>query len=437
VRAALRRPGLRTGSPDRDLALRLLCGAGLLVPPGIVETRPPSVVVDDPLTLVTAVRGGLPVLCLVLVLVLARPTLRPLGVREHLLAGYLLVVLASTVWSLAPSATFLKAGHLVVAYALLVVLARTWADRRAALDDLAVVAWTVVLLAAAGAGLLSDRTLRPTGGRLLSVYPHLEPVVLGMVAAVAVLMALGAAGPALLRRRLPRVVLGSVSLAVLLLTGSRGGLALCLVGVLTMAALGALRRPRPLTAVGLLAGLVLLVLSPLGATLRARLSPSLVAEHVGNLGGRLPMWGDAWATASESPLVGFGYYAGHRLGRYAELFEERFGVLITAYGTVQTPYVDGTWVETLLDVGAVGVLALAAFVAGSAVLVWRSRHSAGGALHLALVVVFVLYSVQDFTLQQVGYPMFFFGGLLLAPLVVARAASERCTPSAAQRETDV
>jgi O-antigen ligase len=432
VTALSRRPRRWTGSLDRPLVLRLLCVAGLLVPSGIVETRPPTVVVEDPLTLVTAVRGGLPLLCLLLVLVLARPTLRPLGLREHLLAVYLLVVLASTAWSLAPSATFLKAGHLAVAYALLVVLSRTWVDRRSALDDLAVVAWTVVLLAAAGAVLLPERTLRPTGGRLLAVYPHLEPVVLGMLASVAVLMVVGAAGPAPLRQPLPRLALGLVSLAVLLLTGSRGGLVLCIVGVLAMAALGSWRRPRALPSIGLLAGLVLLVLSPLGATLRARLAPSLVAEHLSNLGGRLPMWSDAWAAAVESPVVGFGYYAGHRLGPYAELFEERFGALIIAYGTGQTPYVDGTWVETLLDVGAVGVLALAAFVGASALLVWRSRRTDGWPLHVALVLVFVLYSVQDFTLQQVGYPMFFFGAVLLAPLAVARCACERSSPSAAR-----
>jgi O-antigen ligase len=416
VTVLLRRPRSASGRLDRDLVVRLVCAAGLLVPAGIVETRPPREVVADPITLVTAVRGGLPALCLLVVLVLARPVPWPVGLRERLLAGYLGIVVASTAWSLAPSATFLKAGHLVVAYALLVVLTRTWRDRRAALNDLAAIAMTVVVLAAAGALLAPDRTLRASGGRLLSVYPHLEPVVLGMIASLALLMLLYGVRPLSLRHPLPRVLLGLIALGVLLQTGSRGGLILCLFGAAVAAALGGWRRRRRVTSLAVVLVGGILVLSPLGATLRARLAPALVTEHLRNLGGRLPMWSDAWTVAAENPLLGFGYYAGHRLGRYAELFEERFGPVIRAYDRDTTSYVDGTWVETLLDVGALGVLALAAFVVCSMALVWQTRHGDGGPLHVALVCVLLVYSIQDFTLQQVGYPMFLFGGLLLAPL---------------------
>jgi exopolysaccharide production protein ExoQ len=399
-------------SAQRERAARLIAWFGLLVPPAFVEVRPPAAVVEDPFTAITLMRGVGPAVCLLVAVAIARPLLRPLGVREWLLTGYLVVVAASALWSLAPRATLLKAAHLAVAYALLVLLTRTWRHRGQALRELTLIVHGVVVLAAITAVALPVRSRNEFTGRLMAVWPSMQSVTLGLFAAVALVLVAAAAGPPrLAQSRALRAGLGVIATVVLLLTGARAALVLAVVGVALVVALSRerSRMPRPWTAAVALAALVALVASPLGRTLRQRVA----GDEAGSLvafGGRLPLWDLVLQAVADRPLIGYGYFAGHRLGPYADLFYAQIDA-------TQLPYVDGTWTETLLDLGVLGVVALLAFVAVSVRCVIAARDgSRDSALHLALLLVGILYSIQDFTLQQVGYPMILLGSLLLAPL---------------------
>jgi O-antigen ligase len=388
-------------------AARWIALAGLLVPTGIIEDRQPGAVADDPFTTVTLMRGIAPAVCLLVALLLSRTSWRPRGPRELLLSAYLLVVVASALWSLAPRLTLLKAAHLVVAHALLVVIVRHWTSRRQALDEVAAVAYGVVLLALAGIAVAPQAAFRPSSDdRLFSVFPALQPVVLGMVAMVALILLAGDVGPALARRTGVRVLLVGCAAAVLLLTRTRSTLVLLALGLLVLAWLQGRRR----LAGGLVglaaAGGVVLALSGAGRVLMEALAGGPGRFSAGSLGGRLPMWEDAVEVVADRPLLGFGYFAGHRFGEYAEMFHVTTGR--------SDPYIDGTWIETALDLGLLGVLALGAFVAFSAWSVWRRRGPAS-APQCALLAVLLVYSVQDFTIQQPGYPMFLLGSLLLLP----------------------
>lgn len=404
---------------------RLIAWSGLLVPVGIVQRRSPDEVVADPFTAVTLVRGLMPFVCLLLVLTLARPTLRPLGQREWLLTAYLVVVVGSTAWSLAPQATLLKAAHLCVAYVLLVVIARQWRDSEQALRQLAAIVYGVVVLALVTAALWPERATGRYNDRLVAIFPALESFVLGMLAAFAVVFVVAGVGPRWLVRRLSlRLLIGLASVVVLLQTGARIP---TLLAVFLAAGLLARRGLTGARALPLLAGVVAvigLVFSPYGNNLRERLLE--VPGSAVTLGNRLPLWQLAVEAVADRPLVGYGYFTGHRVGPYAELFYERID-------PTQFPYVDGTWPETLLDLGVVGVVVLLAFVSRS---LWAGlRASWGGPLmplRVALALLVVVYSLMDFTVQQVGYPMILVAGLLLMPL----NESGRQGPNAVATDTD-
>lgn len=399
----------------KPYATAALLWVGLLVPTGFIETRQAGAVVDDPLTAITVVRGLLPAVCLLLVLLIARPPLLPQDRREWALASYLLVVAMSAGWSLAPLATALKAGHLGVSYALLVILARSWSTRRQALNQLAGVAYGVVVLAAVAAVLAPDLAFTEPiygepDGRLLSVIPRLQPVVLGMVCALALVFAFGRAGPTKMGRAAAfRAFIGILAACTLVLTGTRTPGVLALLGALTYALLSRNRLATAQLAALVLAGLAL-VLSPLGESLRTRLQPEVAVEALRYLGGRLPMWQGAWDVASERPFIGYGYYAGHRLGPYEDFFRANID-------PERVVYVDGTYTETLLDVGLLGLGCLVAFIVICAAQALASRSGGGSAraLHVGALVVGALWSVQDYTVQQVGIPMVLVAGLLLAP----------------------
>jgi branched-subunit amino acid transport protein AzlD len=398
---------VRSAHEAAGAKIRLLLWGGLLLPAGVLEARSPVVVSEDPFTAITLFRGLFPGACLlVALLVLRRSPLLwrwPSG-RERLLLAYLGLVWLSAAWSLAPLLTLLKAAHLTVAYALLVLLARCWTSRAQALRDITWVVHAVSLAAAAGALLMPDTAFR--AGRLVGVFPALESVVLGMIAAVAVVTCLSH-GP---WERVPagvRVALSTVATAVLLLTRTRTALVLVVLAGLLLLCLQHRARIAAAAAGSLALVLSAAALTPAGQAAWRTFLRDTEASDLLSFSGRFPLWSDALQVAADRPLVGFGYFAGHRFGLYAEFYALRYG---------NAPYIDGTWAETLLDLGLIGIAVLGSFVIGCCIHIWRTRNpgSAPSALHLTLLGMLVIYSVQDFTVQQVGYPMAVMAGLLLA-----------------------
>ena len=414
----------------RSLAIRTLCWAGLLIPPALAVPRPAGAIEADPITVISILKGGFPLVCLIAAAALARPRPLPVTASERWLAAYLALAVASTAWSVAPLPTLLKAGALGVSYGLLLLLARLWPSPEHGIDAIATVVYGVVIAAAIGAVVVPSEALYYSPGeiRLHGLVPPLQAVPLGMFAAAGVLQAWLGAGVGVLRGRRARIALGIVSLTVMLLTGSRSAFAVLAVGIVTAFALRRDWRKLAATALALtiLAAGILLV--PAAQPVRDRVTRQQGLAEVLSLNNRVPMWSDALQAWGAQPLVGLGYYAGHRFGPYAELFAARHpyipadqsvqeGAAISTYA-----FIDGTWIETLLDLGIIGILLLAAFVVAGARQAHRTVASdpsyrvALGALLAGMIV----YSIFDFTIQVVSYPMVALAGLLLVSSTSAR-----------------
>lgn len=397
-------------SDSHSGTVRLIAWTGLLLPSAFVVHRAGEAVLEDPFVATSLFRGIVPVVALLAAWLVSRSPLRPLDAREWSLATYLAIAFVSVIWSVAPQATLLKAGHLAISYALIVLLARHWRDRRHALDELATVVYGIVLIAAATAIFAPEAAFGHPSGRLFSVVPYLHAVGLGMVSALAVLMLVGRAGPDYIRQSLPlRASLILVAIAVLLLTRTLSALILVTVGLSLF--LGLARRWRSL--LGFLGSLCSFAVIALAGPWRSAVLEVVFRGRsfttVASLSHRIPMWGDALDVGSTRALGGFGYYAGHRFGPYADMFQHRFG-------DQRFPVLDGTWVMTYLELGAVGVVSLSAFVG---ICLWRSVKKVPldenyGALHVSLLLVLFVFSIADATLEQVAYPMVIFGGALLA-----------------------
>jgi O-antigen ligase len=407
----------RTAS-RRDRIVGLLCWLGLLLPPAIVRPRSGPEIAEDPFTLLSLAKGGLPAVLLLAALILARPRLAPRDVREVWLGAYLAFAVASSLWSVAPVPTLLKAGSLVVAYGLLVLLVRTWRSPRQGLDQLATVVYALLLAGAAGAVLVPELAF-DSFRRLHLVLPAVHAVPLGMVGAVGMISAAAGLGLSFLGRLPWRVGLFALSTAVMLLTQTRTAVGVAIVGLLALVAFSLGRRAAAVLLAALVAGVVLVAVSPLGQPLTERFVRGQSMAELASLNNRLPMWGDAVAAWESRPLTGLGYYSGHRFGPYAERFAERHPWMAEEMPTegdeAAFAYIDGTWIETLLNLGLVGLLLLAGFTVAGAVHAWRYRATSGGSGRLALLAGVGVHSVLDFTIQSVGYPMVVLAVLLLLP----------------------
>lgn len=72
------------------------------------------------------------------------------------------------------------------------------------------------------------------------------------------------------------------------------------------------------------------------------------AQLFSTMSGRTTIWSIAWASVREHPMLGLGFYAGHKTLPIADL--------VAIYSTV-----DNTFLEALVDVGIVGAAPLALF----------------------------------------------------------------------------
>src|SRR4051812_1491805 len=102
-------------TPRRIEASRALLWVGLIAPFSLGAQREGQ---DLGVGLVDALRFGVPIACLILASVATRPLWRRNGSPEWWLASFLFAALISTVWSVGPLATLLKALVLVVQFAI-------------------------------------------------------------------------------------------------------------------------------------------------------------------------------------------------------------------------------------------------------------------------------------------------------------------------------
>jgi O-antigen ligase len=385
-------------------AIDLMVMVGLLAPVAFQQERTAAQIASSPVTPLAIAQGLLPVVCLALVLLLARPVpMRPTP-AELWLGGFLAVAAVSTAWSVAPSVTLLKALQLAVAYALVLVWIRT-SPGQDLVARLAPLVHAVLLCAVAGLVVAPGTAVAPIPGgdptpRLRGIFPVIAPDLLGFMAVVGLLYLAARVGPAWTLRREARAALAVAYVMVLLLTRARVSLALLAVGLVALL-LQVPRRRSGMAFVLPLAGVgALCILSLFAADITTFIGRGENAAALSTLTGRTSTWSqaaDAWAAR---PLTGYGFYAGHRVGPLSAIGAQNL---------------DSMWVETLLDVGIVGTAPLVmAVFAGAVGLRKRTPATASRRLAVAVFAAALISSFVNPSLQQANYPMIVFAVVMLA-----------------------
>lgn len=421
--------GINTGHRDRHryTAGVVVVWLGLLAPLLVSERRAASEIVADPVTPVTLFRGVTPVVCLLAAVMLLRPRLWPQHRGEWLAIAYISVAVASTLWSVAPSATVLKAGVQAAVFGLVIVLARIWDSVEKACGAVVTVAQGLVGASLAGA-VVAPRSAFDHyyywGGpfRLRGLLPEIHPVPLGWLALLALMGALSGLGTWRWQRRLPsRLLLACASLAALLLAQTRAAWAGAMIAA---AAYAAMRNRKRLLLVlaGVLASsaLVLSWMPTVWDRLKWILTRGQGFDNLVSLGDRADLWKQALESWMRRPLHGYGYYAGHRYGPYAEAFG---GVRGDSGSTVEHAYIDGAYIETLVDLGILGVVPLALL----ALLAVRSgvrRVAAGTPSTRTVVALLIVASLLTDSLLSYSWQTPSYQGILLLLIVLAFHADE-------------
>lgn len=407
-----------------------------MVPLAVAEARTSGEIAADPVTAVALVRGVTPLLAVIASLALLRPRLRPRSYLELPAVAYVAVAATSALWSVEPRATVLKAGVLGLSYLLVIVLYRAWRSVAEALSDVAVVTHLLVLSALGGAIFAIGSAFRDSPARLYAVLPEIHPVPLGTIALVSFVFVLSGSGPPWLRHPVVRSMLGAAALTVLGLSLTRTAILMAPVAILVYV----IARRRLRLAAVLVGGSAVALALALSVPSTRQLVGDAIArggtsQQLTTLGNRLPMWEVALDVWDERPVLGHGYYAGHRYGPYPralaaytasqggppEFVEERSDLA----------FIDGAYVETLVDVGILGLVPLGLFVvAGSASVIQMARRSpALGAPVAASVVVLAVDSVLSYSLQTPSYQGHLLAALLLASTLPWGSRAQRQPPA--------
>jgi O-antigen ligase len=274
------------------------------------------------------------------------------------LAFFVLISLASTLWSIYPAWTLYKSSEFFVDIALLAAILATV---RSAEEYKTLFDWMWVLLAGLlgsvwmGALLWPDKAFPATGElirvRIAGVLPALDQNDVGEAAAVLAIVALTRLQRP--ERRQGRVfywLLFACALFTLILSQTRAAI----IGFLLGSAIVLILSKRfGLVAVLGFAALVTVAVTNAPDLLLRFWQRGENAEIVQGFSGRLAVWQFGWTKFLERPLIGYGAYAGGRFGGLKTGGVELWSSVLSSY------------VETMLGTGLCGLTLLIAAVLGT------------------------------------------------------------------------
>jgi O-antigen ligase len=366
-------------------------------------------------------RVVLPLLCLALAWLLTRPrSLRP-GRVEFLYLAYGVFALVSVLWSVDRTATLEKAVTLVVAIVVVWELLRRYESAGAVVRGVANYVHFTLILVAAEIPFAWHRSFNVAGGlnpnRLSGAFPQYSPDILSTIAAVGVLAVLFGVGPRwLVEHRWRRVVFGLLYAAELIAAGTRSVAAIAGIVIIVIVVARSWRTHRR-TVIGCIV---------LACVAVAALSPKLVSylhrgqsgTQVVQLNGRAQKWDAGLRAWEQSPLVGDGYFAGHRYKIYVPN--------VGAYAA-HPQNLDETWLEALVDVGLVGAALLAAFVVAGIARIVTSRQLWERNEWIFACAVCLLYVPQSFlnpTVESNDYANWAIWGLILVAMAATQGSAD-------------
>jgi O-antigen ligase len=423
--AAIAARGVRLGA--RPLACGLIW-VGLVAPAAVIQTNTASQALSNGATPLVLAESAVSVVALVVAVAVLRPGMGRITAPEGWLLVYLTAAFASTAWSIAPAATFLKAAQLAVSYALLAVMVR--ASRPSDVLRQLIVACDVVIIAALIGFLVAhSRAYTATNQwnptrRLHGVFPAVGPDLLGFLAAVSIVAHLSSR---LSRDRANAPIRASTAILLadvvtLYLAHTRNALALLVVGLAALYWTHGGRRAQLAARTVMVTLLVVASLLLVGGTIAHYLSRGQQSSSVSSLTGRTDLWRLAYSDWQAHPATGLGFYAGHR------------GALLPAQATQDTSSnIDNLWLETLVDVGLAGFvpLMLAVITGGRACL--RRSSPDMRALAVALWAMCLGSSFINPSLQFPSYSLLVFGTILLLRPDDRLAGADESDPAAASQ----
>ena len=356
-------------------------------------------------------RGGGPAVLWAFSIVLAPTVRRGVGAPEIFLASYGLLILMSSQnpGNPSPQGSLLKSGSMVFVLLALARLVRMYPSPRAAVIGL--IGYVHVVLIAGLVEVMAFRGDVYTVGvtslddipRLNLILPAISANPLALLGVAGLLSCVLGVGPRWLRfGPFVRCLLAAAYFYEIYLTRTRSGLALGLL-ILAIALLVRMRR-KPLSSAAILAcavGGAILLLPSLSPEIHSYFLRGQTSQQLDSLTGRTQIWSAAVHTWHQHPVFGLGYYTGHRLG-IPGLQEGQSNI-------------DNTWLETLVDVGILGLVALALFALTGLNRLVRCRDITGDVRlwALAMAVYGLLISFINPTIQSPASTLVVLGVLLL------------------------
>lgn len=404
--------GIVLTSPHRERLCRVAAWIGLLAPIALTQARTGADIQSSPLTPLLVAQGLVTGAALAVVLLIAAPKILPLRGPEKWLVGFGLVALASATWSIDALPTFFVAANLVTVYLLLIALMRlqerVGADpvrELARVIHLSLAATLVGLLVAPGAAYL------PIGDdpvdRLRGVFPPISPDALGLLCAVGIILLIAGYGPFVRAPRFVNATVLAAEFGMLLLSRTRTGILLLVLGLALYYFLrhGGWRAFVASVLVGLLG---FLAFATMGNNISSFLRREQTHQNATSLTGRTELWQEALDAWEHRPLEGYGFYVGHRYG------------LSALAVTGDTPSnIDSLWVETMLDLGLIGLVTLTGFVVAGARRIFGRRYDSRTPPVVARRCLFLACLLSSFVNPSLQKPSFFlllFAVLVLAPM---------------------
>jgi hypothetical protein len=334
----------------------------------------------------------------------------PRSLRKGPFIAWPTIALVSTLWSLVPLFTFIRALQLFVPIALALLMVRIWLIS----PDVAADIWnrtlrlfvqtvTILVFVSFATGFWRDQRFTWPGAQPGTAASYISLALVILLAAGRSSLGFGASG------YVSRVALFA---ATLYLGETRGVLAGVLVALAVLLWLSARRKPLTsylgLTYYALTLGLVLIAAR---ADVMAYILRGGTTEGVTSLDGRIPLWTDSIALVSDANkwFLGFGYGAARVLLPH----------LASWAGTAHS-----SWVEILLAIGILGPLLLAAdvvFVGWSAS---RRDSLVPPSLTLSVLALLIVASTtgEGLVLPSLSFVVV---ALLHVPILTARNSGDR------------
>ena len=272
-----------------------------------------------------------------------------------LLAGYAILGMVSTLWSVYPTWTLYKSTEYLIDIALIaaiVIAAKDIYEFKTLFD------WTWLLIgllaASAWLGLLiwpsnfAGRSVGMIGLQLSGVLPAMETNKVGELGAILGIVALNRF--LFTQDKKFYFVLFFAAMLTLVFAQSRSPITGFLVAIPFM--LFAAKKIGPVV-LSVMLLFSLLLLTGIADTFWEFFQRGQDAKYFATLSGRTRMWELGWEVFKDSPLIGYGAYAGARFGVLSEVSK----------GVGQWSSILNTWLEVLLGVGVIGwILVAAAFI---------------------------------------------------------------------------